>query len=53
MNGKWESKEERLLRYMRMPPKQKLEWLRQWHEFIVKCSSKRDLRLRWKLRKMQ
>lgn len=47
---KWESEEERLLRFMKIPPKKKLEWLRQINEFIAKCSSKRSRSIRWKLR---
>lgn len=46
----WETEEERLLRFMKIPPKKKLEWLRQMHEFMVKCSSKRTRLIRWKLR---
>ena len=47
---KWETEEERLLRFMKISPKKKLEWLRQMHELIVKSSSKRDKLIRWKLR---
>ncbi len=50
MTFKWESEEERLLRFMGIPAKKKLEWLRQMSEFIVKCSSKRSKLIRWKLR---
>ena len=50
MTSKWESEEARLLRFMGIPPKKKLEWLRQINEFIVKCSSKRSRLIRWKLR---
>jgi hypothetical protein len=48
----WETEEERLLRFMKIPPKKKLEWLCQMHEFMVKCSSKRTKLIRWKLRKI-
>lgn len=47
---RWETKEERLLRFMKIPPAKKLEWLRQMNEFILKCSSKQDRLLRRKLR---
>ncbi len=47
---KWESEEERLLRFMKVSPKKKLEWLRQMNEFIEKASSKKDLLLRRKMR---
>ena len=50
MMFKWESEEERLLRFMKIPPKKKLEWLRQIHEFTTKCSTKQKRALRWKLR---
>jgi hypothetical protein len=49
---KWETDKERLLRFIKIPPKKKLEWLRQMNEFIVKASSKRDKLIRWKLRKI-
>lgn len=48
----WESEEERLLRLMKIPPKKKLEWLRQMNEFIVKYSSKRNKLIRRKLREI-
>ncbi len=53
MITKWETEEERLLRLMKIPPKKKLEWLRQMNEFLVKSSSKRDKLIRWELRKMR
>jgi hypothetical protein len=49
---KWESEEERLLKFMKIPPKKKLEWLRQTNEFIVKYSSKRNRSIRRKLREI-
>ena len=49
---KWETEEERLLRFMKISPKKKLEWLRQMNEFILKSSSKSDRLIRWKLRKI-
>jgi hypothetical protein len=48
----WETEEERLSRFMKIPPKKKLEWLREMHEFMVKCSSKRTKSIRRKLREM-
>ena len=50
MNFDWESEAEKRSRYMKIPAKKKLEWLRQMHEFTVKTSSKRMMALRWKLR---
>ena len=48
----WETERERLLRFIKIPPKKKLEWLHQMNEFIVKASSKRDKLIRLKLRKI-
>ena len=53
MSFEWETEDERLLRYMKISPWKKLEWLRQIHEFTVKCSSKRTMKIRWKLREMR
>ncbi|HEX7400819.1 MAG TPA: hypothetical protein VF369_01450 [candidate division Zixibacteria bacterium] len=50
MTFRWETEDERLLRSMKIPPKKKLEWLREMNEFIEKCSSKRTMRMRKKLR---
>lgn len=47
---KWESEEERLLKFMKISPKKKLEWIRQMNEFIDKFSSKRTKIIRRKLR---
>ncbi len=47
---KWETEDKRLLRFMKISPKKKLEWLWQINELIVKSSSKRDNLIRWKLR---
>ncbi len=49
---KWETEEQRLLKYMRISPKQKLEWLRQINEFVHKYSSNRNKTIRKKMRKM-
>ncbi len=48
---KWENDKERTLRLMSIPAKKKLEWLRQMSEFVSKCSSKRDVSIKRKLRK--
>jgi len=48
----WETEKERLLKFIKIPPKKKLEWLHQMNELIVKASSKRDKLIRWKLRKI-
>jgi len=48
---KWESQKERLLRFMKISPKKKLEWLRQMNEFIIKYSPDRQKLIKQKLRK--
>jgi len=53
MSFKWESEKERLARFINIPPKKKLEWLRQMNEFILKYSSKRSKLIRWKLREIR
>lgn len=52
MRFKWESDEDRLKRYMKIPAKKKLEWLREMHEMISKHASKHEIKLRQKLREM-
>lgn len=48
---KWEKEEERLLKFMRIPPKKKLEWLFQMNEFLHRFSSKKQERIRQELRR--
>jgi len=50
---KWETEEERLSRFMKIPPKKKLEWLSKMHKIVLKSSSKRDKTIRRKLREMR
>ena len=52
INFEWESDEERLKRWMKIPPKKKLEWLEQIRELTLKSASKRDRKLRQKLREL-
>jgi len=40
MNFGWESEREKLLRYMKIPPKKKLEWLRDMSEFAATLPKK-------------
>ena len=47
---KWESEKEKLSRFMRISPKQKLEWLQQMHDFMRKALTKRQRRIYYKLR---
>jgi len=46
----WETKSERLKKFMNIPPQVKLEWLHSMHEMVVKSCSKNELKLRFKLR---
>lgn len=46
----WETPKERLLRGMRLSPKQKLEWLWQINQFVYKYSTPTTRRIRQKLR---
>ena len=50
MNFGWESERERLLRWMKIAPQKKLEWLRQINKFTAKFSSKKTKAIRQKLR---
>lgn len=49
-NSNWPTDDELLRKYMKIPPKKKLEWLHQMHELKVKTSTKRDYLIHWKLR---
>lgn len=46
----WEREEERLLRFMRIPAKKKLEWLYQMNKFLCRASTKKQRDIRRKLR---
>ena len=50
MFDKWETQQERLKRFMKIPPRKKMEWLQQMNEFTLKTSSKRTMAIRRKLR---
>lgn len=47
----WESEDDRLLRFMKIPPKKKLEWLREMHEFLARRTSRKQRLIREKLRR--
>jgi len=49
----WESEDEKLRRYMDIPPLEKLKALRQMNEFTAKFSSQKTKAIRKKLREMQ
>ncbi len=44
----WEKEEEKLKRYLKMPAKKKLEWLKDMHDFYVRYVVKRNPTLREK-----
>lgn len=48
---KWETEEQRILRFMHIPAKKKLEWLYQMNIFMSKISSKKIKAIRKKMRK--
>lgn len=48
----WESMEERLLRFMKISPKKKLEWFRQMNEFNAKFLLKKTQKIQQRLRDM-
>lgn len=45
----WESKKDRLKRFMAISPKKKLEWLLQMNEFSNKFTPKKNKKIRQKL----
>ena len=51
MMGEWETKEEKITRFMSIAAEKKMEWLRQMQEFTLKTSSKQLLSIRWHLRR--
>ena len=50
MRFEWETKQERLLRYMQISPKEKLEWLHEMNNWSDKASSKKTMKIRQQLR---
>ncbi len=49
----WQTEEERLLRYMKVPPLKKLQWLEQMHAFTRKFLPESQRRIWRKLREMR
>lgn len=41
MNFGWETEEEKILRYMKIPALKKMEWLYKMQQFILSTASKR------------
>lgn len=50
MKFAWESEKERLARFAKISPKQKLEWLQQMNEFTRAFLPKSKRKAWWKLR---
>ena len=50
MTDQWESRDEKLLRYMKIPPKKKMEWLKEMNESLDRLSTRRLRRIRQKIR---
>ena len=53
MDMKWENQEDKLRYYMSIPPKKKLEWLQQMHEFLCKALTKKQRRIYYRLREIR
>lgn len=50
MNFGWESEEEKMLRYMKVSPRRKLELLQKMHEFLLATATPKRKKIFWKLR---
>ena len=50
---KWETCEERVRRFMKMPAKKKLEWLQDMSEFTKRCDTQERRKIRLKLRELR
>ena len=50
---RWETEKEQLLAAMRIPAKQKLEWLREMNEFSQKYTPRKQKAIRGKLKEAQ
>ena len=46
----WESEEDKITRYMKVPPKKKLEWLQAMHNMLLAIASPERRKIFWKLR---
>ena len=49
----WETPKERTLKFLKISPRAKMEWLREMNEFITKTSSKKLLKIRRRLRELR
>jgi len=52
MNFGWETKEERILKFMRILPQKKLEWLEEYRKFTLNSFSKKRKKIFWKMREI-
>ena len=50
MISKWESQKEKLLRFMRISPEKKMEWLQEMHDFLCKARTKKQKNMYRQLR---
>jgi hypothetical protein len=50
MNFGWESEDDKILRYLKLSPKKKLEWLQRMHEMFVATATPERKKRFWKLR---
>jgi hypothetical protein len=50
LSFEWETEEEKILCYMKISPKKKLEWLQRMHELLVATATPQRRKLFWKLR---
>jgi predicted Fe-S protein YdhL (DUF1289 family) len=51
MRTRWETREEKLLRWMKVPAKRKMEILYELHQMAVKNKSKKTRRIRLALKR--
>ena len=50
MNFGWETEKERILRYIKVSPKKKMEWLKEMHDFLLATATPQRRKIFWKLR---
>lgn len=46
----WESEKDKLLKYMKISPRKKLEWLQKMHELTLAAATPERKNIYWKLR---
>ncbi len=42
---KWENEEEKLIKFMHIAPKKKMEWLAEMHEFLCRAFTKKQRKI--------